>query len=82
MKTLQDIPVGGRAAVVRLHGEGPVKRRMMDMGITRGVTLSVCGVAPLGDPIELKLRGYSLSIRREDAERVEVEALPGPGGRP
>ena len=73
MKTLRDIRIGKSARVVRLHGEGAVKRRIMDMGITRGTEVYVRKVAPLGDPIELTVRGYELSIRRADAETIEVE---------
>ena len=73
MKTLRDVPVGGNAKVVKLHGEGAVKRRIMDMGLTKGTELLVRKVAPLGDPVELNVRGYELSIRRADAEMVEVE---------
>ena len=73
MKTLKDVKVGETVTVIKLHGEGPVKRRMMDMGITRGVELCVRKVAPLGDPVELNLRGYELSIRKGDAEMVEIE---------
>ena len=73
MKTLKDIAPGKGATVVRLHGEGAVKRRIMDMGITKGVNVSVRKVAPLGDPIELTVRGYELSIRKEDASAIEVE---------
>ena len=73
MKTLKDIAPGNSATVVRLHGEGAVKRRIMDMGITKGVNVSVRKVAPLGDPIELTVRGYELSIRKEDASAIEVE---------
>ena len=73
MKTLNDIAPGKSATVVRLHGEGAVKRRIMDMGITKGVNVSVRKVAPLGDPIELTVRGYELSIRKEDASAIEVE---------
>ena len=73
MKTLRDVPVGGTAKVVKLHGEGAVRRRIMDMGITRGVEVSVRKVAPLGDPIEITVRGYELSIRKADAEMIEVE---------
>ncbi|MBO7668105.1 MAG: ferrous iron transport protein A [Firmicutes bacterium] len=74
MKTLRDVEIGGRAKVVKLHGEGAVKRRIMDMGITRGVEVYVRKVAPLGDPIEVTVRGYELSLRKADAEMVEVEA--------
>ena len=73
MKTLKDIPVGKTAVVVRLNGEGPVRRRIMDMGITKGVEIFVRKMAPLGDPMELSLRGYTLSLRKADAEMVEVE---------
>ncbi len=73
MKTLKDIPVGGNCKVIKLHGEGPVKRRIMDMGITKGVEIHVRKVAPLGDPMELNLRGYELSVRKGDAELIEVE---------
>lgn len=73
MKTLRDVPVGGNAKVVRLHGAGAVKRRIMDMGVTRGVDVHVRKVAPLGDPIEVSVRGYELSIRKADAEMIEVE---------
>lgn len=73
MKTLREIKIGESAKVVKLHGEGAVKRRIMDMGITRGVELSVRKVAPLGDPIEITVRGYELSIRKADAEMIEVE---------
>ena len=65
--------VGENAVVKRLHGEGPVKRRIMDMGITKGVELHVRKVAPLGDPMELNVRGYELSVRKADAEMIEVE---------
>ncbi len=73
MKTLNTVPVGGICKVVRLHGEGPVKRRIMDMGITKGVEILVRKVAPLGDPMELNVRGYELSVRKADAELIEVE---------
>ena len=72
MKTLKDVKVGETVTVIKLHGEGPVKRRMMDMGITSGVELCVRKVAPLGDPVELNIRGYELSIRKADAEIIEV----------
>jgi ferrous iron transport protein A len=72
MKTLKDIRVGGNATVVKLHGEGPVKRRIMDMGITKGTEIYVRKVAPLGDPVELNVRGYELSVRKSDAEMIEV----------
>lgn len=73
MKTLRDVKIGGRARVVKLHGEGAIKRRIMDMGITKGVEIYVRKVAPLGDPIELNVRNYELSIRLADAEMIEVE---------
>ncbi len=73
MNTLKDVKVGKTARVVRLHGEGALKRRIMDMGITKGVEITVRKVAPLGDPMELKVRGYELSLRRADAEIIEVE---------
>ena len=73
MKTLKDVKVGQRVTVVKLHGEGAVKRRIMDMGLTKGVEVYVRKVAPLGDPMELTVRGYELSIRKADAEMVEVE---------
>ncbi len=73
MQTLRDVPIGGTATVVRLRGEGAVKRRIMDMGLTKGVEVCVRKVAPLGDPIEITVRGYELSIRKADAETVEVE---------
>lgn len=73
MNTLRQVPVGGSAKVVKLHGEGAVKRRIMDMGITKGVEVHVRKVAPLGDPIEVTVRGYELSIRLADAETIEVE---------
>ena len=73
MKTLRDVKVGDTVTVVRLHGEGAVKRRIMDMGITKGVTVYVRKVAPLGDPVEVNVRGYELSIRKADAEMIEIE---------
>jgi len=73
MKSLRDVPVGGTAKVVKIHGEGPVKRRIMDMGITKGVEIYVRKVAPLGDPMELNIRNYELSVRKGDAEMIEVE---------
>ena len=73
MKTLKDAKVGETVTVTRLHGEGPVKRRIMDMGITKGVEIHVRKVAPLGDPIELNLRGYELSIRKADAKMIQVD---------
>jgi len=73
MKTLRDAKIGETVKVVKLHGEGAVKRRIMDMGITRGVEVYVRKVAPLGDPVEVNVRGYELSLRKADAEMVEVE---------
>ena len=73
MKTLKDLKVGESAKVVRLHGQGAVRRRIMDMGITRGTVVKVRKVAPLGDPLELTVRGYELSIRKADAQMVEIE---------
>ena len=73
MKTLKDAKVGETVRVKKLYGEGPVKRRIMDMGITRGVDLHVRKEAPLGDPMELNVRGYELSVRKADAEMIEVE---------
>ncbi len=73
MKTLREVPVGSTAKVVRLHGEGAVKRRIMDMGVTKGMDIYVRKVAPLGDPIEVTVRGYELSIRKDDAQMIEVE---------
>lgn len=70
--TLRDAAIGETVRVVRLHGEGGVKRRIMDMGITKGVEIYVRKVAPLGDPIEVTLRGYELSIRKDEAEMIEV----------
>lgn len=73
MKTLKDVACGQTVQVKKLTGEGPVKRRIMDMGITKGVSLYVRKVAPLGDPVEVTVRGYELSLRKGDAEMVEVE---------
>ena len=73
MKTLKDVPVGQSARIVKLHGAGAVKRRIMDMGLTRGTEVTVRKLAPLGDPLELTVRGYELSLRKADAEAVEVE---------
>ena len=72
MKTLRNVKVGETATIVRLHGEGALKRRIMDMGLTRGTEVFVRKVAPLGDPMELTVRGYELSVRRGDAELIEV----------
>ena len=73
MNTLKDAKIGSTVKVVKLHGEGAVKRRIMDMGITKGVEVTIRKVAPLGDPFELTVRGYELSLRKEDAEKIEVE---------
>ena len=73
MKTLKDVKVGENAVVVRLHGEGAVKRRIMDMGLTRGTEVHVRKVAPLCDPMELTVRGYELSVRKAAAEMIEVQ---------
>ena len=73
MKTLRDAKVGDTVRVVKLHGEGAVKRRIMDMGLTKGVEVHIRKVAPLGDPIEVTVRGYELSIRKADAEMIEIE---------
>ena len=73
MKTLREARIGDTVKVVKLHGEGAVTRRIMDMGLTKGVQVHVRKVAPLGDPIEVTIRGYELSIRKADAEMVEVE---------
>ncbi len=72
MKTLRDVKVGETVTVTALHGEGPVRRRIMDMGITKGTQLFVRKVAPLGDPMELNVRGYELSVRKGDAQMIEV----------
>ena len=73
MKTLRQVKVGGHAKVVKLHGEGALRRRIMDMGITKGVEIYVRKLAPLGDPIEIRVRGYELSLRKADAEMIEIE---------
>lgn len=73
MRTLRDAKVGSTVRVVKLHGEGSVKRRIMDMGITRGVDVFVRKVAPLGDPIEVNIRGYELSVRKADCEMIEID---------
>ncbi len=72
MKTLREVKIGETATVVKLHGEGPVRRRIMDMGITKGTEVFVRKVAPLGDPVEVNVRGYELSLRKADAEMIEV----------
>jgi len=74
MYTLRDVKIGDTVKVVKLHGQGAVKRRIMDMGITRGTEIYVRKVAPLGDPVEVTVRGYELSLRKADAEMVEVES--------
>ena len=73
MKTLKEVQVGQTATVVKLHGEGAVKRRIMDMGLTKGTQVYIRKVAPLGDPMEITVRGYELSLRKADAERIEVQ---------
>lgn len=73
MKTLKDVKIGETTRVVRIHGDGALKRRIMDMGITRGVEIYVRKVAPLGDPIEITVRDYELSLRKADAKLIEVE---------
>lgn len=73
MKTLRQAKVGDTVKVVKLHGEGAIKRRIMDMGITKGVEVYIRKVAPLGDPVEVNVRGYELSLRKADAEMIEVE---------
>ena len=72
MKTLRQVKVGDTVRVVKLHGEGAVKRRIMDMGLTKGVEVHIRKVAPLGDPVEVNVRGYELSIRKADAEMIEI----------
>lgn len=72
MFTLRDVKIGETATVVKLHGEGAIKRRIMDMGITKGVVIKVVKVAPLGDPLEINVRGYELSLRKADADLIEV----------
>ena len=74
MKTLGEVSCGETVTVIKLSGEGPVKRRIMDMGITKGVAVYVRKVAPLGDPVEVTVRGYELSLRKADAEMIEVES--------
>lgn len=73
MKTLKDVQCGNTVSVVKLHGEGAVKRRIMDMGVTKGSEIYVRKVAPFGDPVEVQIRGYELSIRKADAELIEVQ---------
>ncbi len=72
MKTLKQVPIGETTTIVRLHGEGAIKRRIMDMGLTKGTSVTVRKVAPLGDPLELTVRGYELSLRKSDADLIEV----------
>ena len=73
MRTLKDVQIGESARVVKIHGEGAIKRRIMDMGITKGIEIYARKVAPLGDPVEITVRGYELSLRKADAESIEVE---------
>lgn len=73
MKTLRDVPVGQSSTVLRIHGDGALKRRIMDMGITKGTEIYVRKVAPLGDPVEVTVRGYELSVRKEDAGIIEMQ---------
>ena len=73
MNTLRDVKIGGTARVVKIHGEGAIRRRIMDMGITRGVEIKIIKTAPLGDPLEITVRGYELSLRKADAAMIEVE---------
>ena len=75
MKTLRQAKIGETVTVVKLHGEGAVKRRIMDMGITKGVEIYVRKVAPLGDPVEITVRGYELSIRKADADMIEIDSV-------
>lgn len=77
MKTLKDAKVGETVKVVKLHGQGAIKRRIMDMGITKGVQIYVRKFAPLGDPMELQVRGYELSLRKADADIIEIEKIKG-----
>ena len=80
MKNLKEAKIGETVRVVKIHGEGAIKRRIMDMGLTKGVEVYIRKVAPLGDPIEVTVRGYELSLRKADAEQIEVEEV-GPRGR-
>ena len=73
MKTLKEVKIGDTVTVVRIHGEGAIKRRIMDMGITKGTEIYVRKVAPLGDPVEITVRGYELSLRKADTERIEIQ---------
>ncbi len=77
MKSLKDAKIGDVVYVRKVHGEGAIRRRIMDMGITKGVKIKVIKFAPLGDPIEMVVRGYSLSLRKEDASKIEIEELKG-----
>ena len=77
MKTLKDAKVGETVKVVKLHGQGAIKRRIMDMGITKGVQIYIRKFAPLGDPMELQVRGYALSLRKADADMIEIEEIKG-----
>ena len=79
MKTLKDVKPGQTVTIVKLHGEGAVKRRIMDMGLTKGTEVYVRKVAPLGDPIEIRIRGYELTLRKEDAAKITVEKLSESG---
>ena len=80
MKNLKEAKIGETVRVVKIHGEGAIKRRIMDMGLTKGIEVYIRKVAPLGDPIEVTVRGYELSLRKADAEQIEVESV-GPRGR-
>ena len=73
MKTLKNVNIGETVKIIRIHGEGAVKRRIMDMGLTKGTEVYIRKVAPLGDPVEINVRGYELSLRKADAEMIEVE---------
>ena len=73
MKTLRDVKIGNKVKVIKVHGEGAIRRRIMDMGITKNVEIYVRKVAPLGDPFELNVRGYALSLRKADAEMIEIQ---------
>ena len=75
MKTLKEVPCGQTVKVTKLNGEGPVKRRIMDMGITKGAQIRVDKVAPVGDPVDLTVRGYHLSLRKSDLDKIEVQAV-------
>lgn len=75
MKTLKDAKVGDTVKVVKLHGEGPIRKRIMDMGITKGVEIYIRKVAPFGDPVEVNVRGFELTLRKDEAEKIEIEVL-------